>query len=198
MNDALRMFDPSASLRLKAGHSAEANAASTGGIAITEEGIIVRGDFLLSSRIAPVVDIRETVDETAFTALESWIPGGRLERLLWSWVEFNGPFAWGGDVKTLLSLHEFILPKPAGITNRSQICLRISGPAIMPNGGAITVAGGTTCQVPALHTVTSRRPGGNQSWCPSGIPTSPRMLSSRTLWPDTSACRVTPYLTRRP
>ena len=154
VNDALRMFDPSASLRLRAGHSEETNAASTGGIAITEEGIIVRGDFLLSSRIAPVVDIRETVDETAFTALESWIPGGRLERLLWSWVEFNGPFAWGGEVKTLLTLHEFILPKPAGITNRSQICLRISGPAIMPTGGAITVAGGAVCQVPALPTLT--------------------------------------------
>jgi peroxiredoxin len=124
-------------------------------VAITPDGIIVRGDIDSAPRPVPVVDIRETSDETAFTAFESWIPAGRLERLIWSWVEYPGlgPTVLSGVSKSLTDEHRFILPKPPGITDRSQICLRIEGHLISDGGTAISVAGGTICRAPEPDTI---------------------------------------------
>jgi peroxiredoxin len=138
LNEALHKFDPSAS-------------AFYVSVAIMlDAGIIVRGDIAMAPRPVPVVDIRETSDETAFTAFESWVPAGRLERLIWSWVEYPGlvPSVWSGVSKSLTDEHRFILPKPPGITDRSQICLRIEGHLFTAGGVAIGVAGGTTCLAP--------------------------------------------------
>ena len=147
LNDALRKFDEDASARFRSGQSEEPGAATSGGIAITPDGIIVRGDFLLSARIPPVVDVRETDDESAFTAFESWVPAGRLERLNWSWVEYSSASVWG-ELKVRQEEHRFILPKPPGITSRSQICLRVEGTQIGSTGASISVTGGTACLVP--------------------------------------------------
>jgi peroxiredoxin len=122
---------------------------------ITPDGIIVRGDIQTAPRPVPVVDVRETRDGTGFTAFRSWIPGGRLEQLTWSWVEYNGPVpsVWSGETKTLVQEHEFIIPKPPGITTRSNICLRIDGALTAAGGAQIPVQGGTTCIVPAVGPV---------------------------------------------
>jgi peroxiredoxin len=145
---ALRLFDPSATLKLRSGHSEEPGAAATGAIAITPHGIVVRGDLVLGARPAPIVDVQETPDETAFTALDSWIPAGRIGRFHWSWVEYTSPHAWSGVVKSLPVEHTFILPKPAGVTSRSQICLRLAGTVIGPHGMPFALAAGATCTVP--------------------------------------------------
>ena len=108
---------------------------------------------MLSPRLAPVVDVRETADEMAVTALESWIPAGRINRFVWSWVEHSGPFGWSGIVKTAALEHEFVLPKPPGVTNRSQVCLRIEGSVIEPNGAAFFLGAGSTCMVPVPEAI---------------------------------------------
>ena len=78
LNNALRSFDPSASARFTM-------------VEITPDGVIVRGDIgSTTARHAPIIAIAETEHGQAFTALQSWIPGGRIERLTWSWVEYPG------------------------------------------------------------------------------------------------------------
>lgn len=49
------------------------------------DGIAVRGTAKVSPRKKPVVKFGPTADRTAFTALATWVPGGEVERLHWSW-----------------------------------------------------------------------------------------------------------------
>jgi len=147
-DDGLGSFDPSASASFRAGTSEDPGASASGAIAITPDGVVVRGDIGGSARTAPVVKIEETDQGHAFTALESWIPGGGIARLTWSWVEYTGPTIFSGVTKTATDEHRFIFPKPAGITELSSICLRIEGTQTLADGGVVSAAGGTTCQVP--------------------------------------------------
>lgn len=137
----LRTFDHTANPRFVA-------------IDIIPDGIVARGDIASAPRPVPVVDVRETSDGTHFTAFHSWVPGGRIDRLVWSWVEYpGGPTMFGGVQRTAVEQHRFLLPKPAGITTRSQICLRVEGALLSSGGVAIPVAGGTTCLAPDPGTV---------------------------------------------
>jgi peroxiredoxin len=147
-NNALHSFDQSASAGFTPGSSDAPGSSVSGGIAITPDGVIVRGNISGAARSAPVVNIAETDQHHAFTALQSWIPGGGIARLIWSWVEYHGPAAMFGVTKTLTEEHRFILPKPAGITQLSSICLRVEGTHTLADGQVVSVAGGTTCQVP--------------------------------------------------
>jgi peroxiredoxin len=134
----LQSFDDSASVLFTA-------------VEITAHGIIVRGEVGSAARHAPIVRIEETDERQAFTALNSWIPGGRIERLRWSWVEHPGRAKsriWSGVTKTLAdSRHRFILPKPAGITELDSICLRIEGTQTAPDGSVVSITSGEACHV---------------------------------------------------
>jgi peroxiredoxin len=130
--NGLRTFDPFA------------NPTFTG-IQITPDGVIIRGEIGSAARLPPVVDIKETDHSTAFTAFESWIPAGRIDRFIWSWVEHSSPYTVWGVEKSFTDEHRFIFPKPAAATQLSQICLRIEGTQTLPGGQEISVAGGTTC-----------------------------------------------------
>lgn len=135
LTKALRLFDPGAS-------------ASYTNVDISADGVVVRGEVRSLRRDPPVVEIRETHGGAAFTALESWIPAGRIERLVWTWVEHSELASiWSGVEKSAVDEHRFILPKPAGVTDVSQICLRIEGTQITPSGQEVSIAGGTTCRV---------------------------------------------------
>jgi peroxiredoxin len=121
------------------------------GVAITPQGIIVRGEMTGSSpRRAAVIDIAETDGRQAITAFKSWIPGGRINRLIWSWVEHTGPVptVWSGVVKTLVDEHRFIFAKPQGISELGSICLQIEGTQTLADGQVVSVGGGTTCHLP--------------------------------------------------
>jgi peroxiredoxin len=134
----LRTFDPFA-------------AVSYAVVEVTPDGVIVRGEIGSAARRAPVVNIAETHQGAAFTAFQSWIPAGRIDRFIWSWVEHSGPTAasiWSGTQKNFTDEHHFIMPKPAGIWDISQICLRIEGTQITPSGHEISIVAGTTCQLP--------------------------------------------------
>jgi peroxiredoxin len=149
LNGALHSFDSSASASFRAGHSEEPGAGASGAVAITPDGVILRGDIAGGSRSNPVVHIRETDQRGAFTAFDSWIPAGRIDRFIWSWVEYGRPPSiWNGVSKSFTDEHRFIFPKPQGITELSQICLQIEGAQLLPDGRPVTIAAGTLCHVP--------------------------------------------------
>jgi peroxiredoxin len=154
LDNALGSFDSSASASFRAGSSTDAGSSISGAIAITPDGVIVRGDIGGAARPAAVIAIAETEQRQAFTALQSWIPAGRIDRLTWSWVEFGQHFSpWGGFTKSFTDEHRFIFPKPTGITELSSICLRIEGAQTLPNGQEVAAAGGTTCHIPEVEVV---------------------------------------------
>ena len=124
--------------------------ATYSGVEITTDGVIVRGEITGGTRRAPVVQIGETHQDAAFTALDSWIPAGRIDRFVWTWVEYSGFSVLSGVQKTAVDEHRFIFPKPAGISSVSQICLQIEGIQITAAGQVVSNAGGTTCHVQDL------------------------------------------------
>lgn len=63
-----------------------------------DEGIVARGTIYLSPRHAIVLRQRKAPAGDAHTALESWIPGGRIDRLEWDWI-WGGPFGETGSAK---------------------------------------------------------------------------------------------------
>ncbi|MGE2691402.1 TlpA family protein disulfide reductase [Mycolicibacterium pulveris] len=131
----LRAFDAAAS-------------ASYTAVDITPQIALVRGEIRSQNRRPPVVAVEETHGGAAFTALNSWVPAGTIERFVWTWVEHSHPASiWSGVQKTVADEHRFILATPAGLTNVSQVCLRIEGSQIGPSGQQSSVAAGTTCQV---------------------------------------------------
>lgn len=142
LSRGLRTFDTGTTVRYAA-------------VQITVDGIVVRGEIGGGARLAPVVEIGETNQREDFTALRSWIPGGTIDRMVWSWVEYPGlaPTVWDGVSRSATEVHRFVFPKPPGVTQASQICLRIEGTQMLPSGQLVSVAGGTTCLAPDPGTV---------------------------------------------
>jgi peroxiredoxin len=134
---ALRNFDGTAT-------------ASYAKLDILADGVVIAGDLASAPRLAPVALVKDADQGAAFSAFESWIPGGHLQRMTWSWVEFPADSAtpWSGVVKSVSEEHRFILPKPAGITEASSICLRVEGTRLRPDGSEEAVSGGVFCMVP--------------------------------------------------
>jgi hypothetical protein len=130
----LQTFDPFASV-------------SYTGIEITPDGIIVRGEIGSTARNPPVVDIGETQRASAFTAFESWIPAGRIDRFIWSWLQRVPYSPWQLEEHSFTDEHRFIFPKPSAGMQLGQICLRIEGSQTLPGGQEVSVAGGTTCSI---------------------------------------------------
>lgn len=132
--NALSTFDPSANVSFTA-------------VQIGAHGIVVRGEIGSAARRAPVVEIDETHQGTAFTAFQSWIPAGNINRFIWSWIEYTDFSILSGVQKSFADVHRFIFPKPTGITRIDQICLRIEGTRVLPNGEEASIAGGGRCQL---------------------------------------------------
>jgi peroxiredoxin len=136
LNDAMKSFDDSASARYLT-------------IEVNPDGILLRGNIDTKMRnVSVLAHPGETDNGKSFTALEAWIPGGRIDRYRWWWCEdivnttpsgvmwtwpfdcdAHGPF----DVP-----HSFIFSKPAALQDRplwsSGICFAIEGTQVMPDG----------------------------------------------------------------
>lgn len=148
MKSALQSFDPGIVANFSSGMSTDANAITTGAVAIFADGVILRGEIgSNSARLAPIVSVGETDQHQSFTALESWTPAGGINQMTWSWVEYSGPSIFSGVTKSFTDAHRFIFPKPAGITSASSICLRLDGTQTRSAGSVVASTGGTTCQV---------------------------------------------------
>ncbi|HEX7071992.1 MAG TPA: TlpA disulfide reductase family protein, partial [Rhodothermales bacterium] len=118
-------------------------------ISISAAGVIVRGDISSAPRIGPIIQVESTDSGAAFSALESWIPGGGIARFDWSWIEYPGQatFPWGGVVRFASEVSRFTLDKPPGIDSVDRVCLRVHGTRIRPDGSSEQVSGGAACQI---------------------------------------------------
>jgi peroxiredoxin len=134
---SLRNFDATAS-------------ASYAHLDVRSDGVVIAGELASAPRISPVVQVGEADQGDSFSAFQSWIPGGRVARMTWSWVEYpvGAVMPWSGVVKSVSEEHRFILPKPAGISESSSICLRIEGTRIRPDGSEEALTGGGFCVLP--------------------------------------------------
>jgi peroxiredoxin len=134
LRQALSSFDPFSSI-------------SFASVEIRPECVIVRGEIGGATRRPPMVIVAETERGAAFTAFDSWVPAGQIDRFIWSWVEYPHWNVFNGIEKSFTDEHRFIFPKPAAATQLSQICLRIEGTQVSPGGQETSVAAGTTCSV---------------------------------------------------
>jgi hypothetical protein len=113
------------------------------------DGMVLRGTISLARRQAPVVKFEKTAAQDAYNALESWIPGGRIDTFEWSWT-WSGSGASG----TASRSDRFLLRRPAGKVGRwgamldlaiplpgldgnGSICLRIKGVRVDPVTGEL-------------------------------------------------------------
>jgi peroxiredoxin len=119
-------------------------------IEVTPDGMVLRGAIGPKGtgwRLDPVVHFSVTADGTGFTAFDSWIPGGRIERYRWTWPV-------GGSVGAIIAMKvgsksdddRFILPMPSDVGPAGRICLRIEGTRITPDGFEEQVNVGETCK----------------------------------------------------
>ena len=70
--DQLRTLDRQAAARFVEG-------------SFTRDNVILRGRVTVAPRTPPVVEFADRPQESAFDAFASWIPGGRIDELRWSW-----------------------------------------------------------------------------------------------------------------
>ena len=119
-------------------------------VKITKDGLIVRGEIGSGPRQAPVVQFNEIDEGRAFSALATWIPGGKIDRYIWSWAGHGGKkpaklFATSHRSST--ETHRFIFPKPAGMDPLGSITLRIEGTQTGADGAAVPIAAESAPQI---------------------------------------------------
>jgi hypothetical protein len=120
----------------------------------TADGVIVRGRVLLSGRRAPVHSFAATSEKDGYTAFESWIPGGRVDRFVWSWKWFNNAGNSGSHNIT----DRFVMRRPMptgqskfgvmlglreklpGLDGMGQMCLAVEGVHVHPVTGELVPA----------------------------------------------------------
>ena len=168
--DGLQTFDGNASSKFTA-------------VEITPDGLILRGTVALSQRPSVVVEVTETADGKALSAFKSWVPGGTINRFVWTWVSPPEEDAvhvpiWGGVEHEVADPHRFIFPPTSGNGKGKgkpgptqppqsppppwemyQMCLRLEGQQLgSTNAASVTVLGGTTCQVEQPDWLVATRP----------------------------------------
>jgi hypothetical protein len=91
--------------------------------AFLDEGVVLRGTIHLAARRRPTVVFSKTPAEDGFTALHAWIPGGRIDKLEWSW-------SWAGTRPKGAAIHDdrFVLRRPAGGRGQWGIPIEVSTP----------------------------------------------------------------------
>jgi hypothetical protein len=128
----LKRLDPGADVRLTEG-------------SFSADGVLLRGRVSVTPRRRPVMRITKTWEGDAFSALESWLPGGRVDRFSWSWRWFNG----GGPPGSAELRDRFVLHRQAanggaagalrrplpGLDGAGRVCLTISGVQMHPVTG---------------------------------------------------------------
>lgn len=124
------------------------------------DGVVVRGRIILSPRRKPVGDFGIASELDAFTAFESWIPGGGITRFEWSWNPFNNSGPSGNTVQD----DRFLLRRPPGkglgrfgaalgvttplpgLDSNGSVCLNIRGLQMdAVTGAMVSVSSGRKC-----------------------------------------------------
>lgn len=137
----------------------QANAHFDEGV-FSPDGIIARGRIFLSPRRKAVNVFTKTEEQDGYSAFQSWIPGGRIDRFDWSWAWFNN----AGDPGTEVEQDRFLLRRPIGggqgrfgvmlglhrplpgLDGSGRVCLSLSGAQVHPySGDAVPVSSGRQC-----------------------------------------------------
>lgn len=118
------------------------------------EGVVLRGTIRLSPRHPPEVAFEKTPAGDGFDAIDSWIPGGRIDGFEWTWRWFTNPIeAPMGPPGTSSQLDSYQLRRPHGARTRfgltavpdrplpgldgqGRVCLSIHGVHVDPVSGA--------------------------------------------------------------
>jgi peroxiredoxin len=106
---------------------------SLDGVEIRAEGILVTGTVALHPS-GPVA-ISQVARAGFNDALESWIPGGTIDRLVWE------PFGIVPPEAERVDEHRFVTPEITGISILSGFCLRVEGTRVTAGGGVVPVSG---------------------------------------------------------
>jgi hypothetical protein len=133
----LKIFDESAS-------------ATFSTVKITNDGLIVRGEIGSGPRQAPVVQFYEVDEGRAFSALATWIPGGKIDRYIWSWVGHGGKKPaklFATSHRSSIQTHRFMFPKPAGMDSLGSVSLRIEGTQTGADGLPVPIAADSPPQI---------------------------------------------------
>lgn len=141
------------------------------------DGVVVRGQIMLSPRRKPVGAFGIASELDAFTAFDSWIPGGGISRFEWSWNPFNNSGVPGNQVQD----DRFLLRRPPGkglgkfgavlgvttplpgLDSNGSVCLNIRGLQMDSVSGAmVAVSSGRKCHrfgydVRAISTIGAGR-----------------------------------------
>jgi hypothetical protein len=117
------------------------------------EGLVLHGSITLASRWSPRVQFTKTGSGNGFDAIESWIPGGRVDRFEWSWRWYTNPVqAPPGQPGAVSEEDSFRLRRPhnnrnpfglmtgvesplPGLDGLGRVCLRITGHHVDPVTG---------------------------------------------------------------
>ncbi len=125
--------------------------ASVTGVQIRSDGIVVAGKISLAPS-RPVV-VRQVRRAGMIDALESWIPGGTIDRFRWYRSEpvatpfiFGGGFGGGLPQLTVEGTeeHRFVTEEdPLGAVVAPVLCLEVQGTRVVAGGGTAPVSGHT-------------------------------------------------------
>jgi hypothetical protein len=134
------------------------------------DGAVLRGRISFSRRKGPVILFETTVEQDGLTALQTWIPGGRVDRFEWNWV-WHLPNRPPGSA---VLFDRFVLRRPPGpagplgaeiqllqrlpgLNGPGKVCLRIHGVQVDPVTGEVRqIPPARLCQnfgvlIPAKH-----------------------------------------------
>src|SRR5215211_4965386 len=145
VNDAVNQVFAGARQKLIGGLKVfdESASATFTTVKITKDGLIVRGEIESGPRQAPVVQFNEIDEGRAFSALGTWIPGGKIDRYIWSWTGHGGKKPaklFSTSHRSSPKTHRFIFPKPAGMDPLGSVTLRIEGTQTGADGVAVPIA----------------------------------------------------------
>src|SRR5262249_31192121 len=145
VNDAVNQVFAGARQKLIGGLKGfdESASATLTTVKITKDGLIVRGEIGSGPRQAPVVQFNEIDEGRAFSALATWIPGGKIDRYIWSWVGHSGKGPaklFSGSHKSSIETHRFSFSKPAGMDPLGSVSLRIEGTQTGADGLSVPIA----------------------------------------------------------
>jgi hypothetical protein len=125
------------------------------GATFRADGLVLHGSIRLTDRHAPQVSFMKTPAGDGFDAIESWIPGGRVDGFEWTWRWFTNPVENPpGPPGASTSSDSYLLHRPhqsrtrfgrrvqpseplPGLDGHGRICLSINGVQVDQRSGAL-------------------------------------------------------------